>query len=100
MNTIISEDKGTKRMATSTKETQAWLREARDTCWECGIGDRMSDRVDGSHIANVSEPGIDCEGDVGVEVRELFVMNGGELGAGWTLLAFFLKTTMVDRYPD
>ena len=52
MNTIISEDKGTKGMATNTKETQAWLCKAGDTCWEHGIGDRMSDRVDGSHVVN------------------------------------------------
>ena len=45
MNTIISKDKGTKCMAINTKETQAWLREAGDTCWECGIGDRLSDHV-------------------------------------------------------
>ena len=100
MNTIISKDKGTKRMAIHTKETQAWLREAGDTCWERGIGDRLSDRVVEAASQSVSEPGIDHEGEVGMKVRELFVMNGGELGAGWTSLAFFLKTTRVDHYPD
>ena len=45
MNTIISKDKGTKGMATNTKETQAWVCEAGDTCWERRIGDWLLDRV-------------------------------------------------------
>ena len=51
-------------------------------------------------LRSVSELGIDREGEVGAEVCRLFAMNGGELGAGWTSLAFFLKTTRVDHYPD
>ena len=50
MNTIISKDKGTKSVATNTKETQAWVHEAGDTCWDRGVGDRTSDRVDGSRV--------------------------------------------------
>ena len=72
MNTIISEDKGTKGMATNTKETQAWVREAGDMCWDRGVGDRTSDRVDGSRVANVSRLGNIRKGWLGGDVREAF----------------------------
>ena len=54
MNTIISKDKGTKRMAINTKETQAWLREAGDTCWEHGISDQLLALGADPHLPRVS----------------------------------------------
>ena len=100
MSTINSEDKGTKGMATNTKETQAWLREAGDTCWDRGVGDQMSDRVDGSRVAIVSRPGNIREGRLGEDVREMFAEDRDGQEVGGELLVVSPKATRVDCYPE
>ena len=66
------------------------------------VGMRSVDQTKWAEVASqtISEPRIDREGEVGVDICELFTELGDELQVGWTLLATFLRTTRVNRHPE
>ena len=71
-----------------------------NTCWDRGAGDRTSDRVDGSRVASVSQPGNIREGQLGEDVREMFAEDRDGQEVGGELSVVSPKATRVDCYPD
>ena len=69
-------------------------------CWDRGVGDRTSDRVDGSRVVSVSRPGNIHEGRLGEDVRKMFAEDRDGQEVGEELSVVSPKATRVDCYPE